>query len=121
MSLDFDFTGIRDWEELHSDEDQLGISHGLVWGALATGIGTLTEQNVPEYYARIKVLEQLGTHLLSSSEGPYAITVQDVRRRVGLRTNVFPEESRAKWVKRTLVAELDRHVREAARAEQVPA
>jgi hypothetical protein len=121
VSLDFNFTAIRDYEELHADDDQLAVSHGLVWGALATGIGTLTEKNVPEYYARIKVLEELGTHLLQTADGPYKITIQDVRRRVGLKTNVFPEEARSKWVKRTLEASLDRHVREAARAEGVPA
>lgn len=121
MSLDFDFRSIRDYEELHSDPEQLVLSQGLVWGALATGIGRLTDQNVPEFYARVKVLEQLGTHLLAGPDGPYQVTIQDVRRRVGLKTNVFPEESRAKWIKRTLESELNTHVRAAAKAEAVPA
>jgi hypothetical protein len=100
MALTFDFTAcpIADpWSD-----DNKALTEALIWGTMAAGIGTLTRDNLPEFAARLDVSGYWGN-------GPKP-TVEDLLPYVGLRTNVFPAESRAKWLKRVIGADLDSKV-----------
>lgn len=112
MSLDWNIRAVENYQDLTADENQQAVTQAVVFGCIATGIGTLTEENWAEYAVRATLLQTspIGHPWLIGSEGPVPVTAEDVKRRIGLTTNVFPEESRAKWVKRIVSAEMDRAV-----------
>jgi len=99
MSLNWDLTraSITDpW-----DDDNKALTEALIWGTMFTGIGNLTREDLPEFLARLDVAGYwTGT----------PPTVEQVLPYVGLRTNVFPKETRAKWLKRVIGGDLDRKV-----------
>ncbi len=105
MSLNWSLEGCEDWEALKTDEEW-PITQTLIFATMGVGIGEITEKTLPEFYARIAFLERLnGSFVKAQSEDgsdwvDRPITVEDIRRRIGLTTNVFPQETRAKWAKR---------------------
>ena len=105
MALTYDFTQCA-ISEPWSDENK-GLSESLIWGCMGTGIGTLTRDNLPEFRARMI----LGEFWLLPEGGAYP-SIEDLLPYVGLKTNVFPEESRSKWLKRVMGSRLDDLVRE---------
>lgn len=98
MALSYDFTTVKGIDELHKDEDERAISHSLIWATMSVGIGDLTEKNLEEFYIRVKFLERDGT-FMNSHDKEYPFTLEMLRKRVGLRTNVG-YESRSAWLKR---------------------
>jgi hypothetical protein len=88
------------------------LTNAFIWHSLSTGIGTITEDNAPEVYARISILEQVYGASLLTSEGPRPITMDDVTRHIGLKTNAsFKDESRASFMKRHITYKLDESAR----------
>jgi hypothetical protein len=92
----------------------------LIWYTMFTDIGwEVTEENAPEFYARIHLMEKLGSPLLSAPARtksgrlakrggrpylvPCYITPEDVKSVIGLRVNVSPEP-RLKWAKKKVIA-----------------
>lgn len=139
MSLNYDLSKIKDydavcWTEAKEDAawsptkkgDKVmnPITNALIWVTMQIGIGEITEENAVEFYSRIHFSEKLfGTNLSNGGE-PYFLTFEDVRRHIGLKTNVFPKETDAKWGARlikTFVAEqrskIERAAKNAARGE----
>jgi len=106
LSLNWDVTKCADADAL-TTEDQWPITDAMIWACMFTGIGTITEKNVAEFHARLIV----GGYWMSEPL-PYA----EVRRYIGLSTNVFPEETRAKWLKRIMGERMDGEVRKAERS-----
>jgi hypothetical protein len=118
MALDYDFGGIAKetrtvvaaWDEPFNGikkGDLLinPVSKAIVFATMSVGIGEITEANYAEFYKRLRFYEALFGHVLSFGEGPLKgarITVQDIKDHIGLRTNVFPKESDAKWHKRIM-------------------
>ncbi len=113
MSLDWNASKVADYETLHSTDEGWAVTQALVFGSIGTGMGTITEENAAEVFARIALIERLHGAFLQSSEGPVNITLDDVKRRVGLSTNVFGTEPRAKFLKRQAGSFLDETVRAA--------
>ncbi len=107
MSLTIDHRKIRDYQELHADESQLQISTTIGFATMPIGLGEITEKNVGEFFARLDYLQRAAGGFLSGPEGPYFITADDVIRRIGMRTNVFPAEPRSKWLKRVVGQDFD--------------
>ncbi len=104
MSLNWDLSKAEDWESLKTDEEW-PVTQTLIFRTMAVGIGEITEKTLPEFYARIAFLERLNGSFVKAQDDSGAwvdrpITVDDIRRRIGLTTNVFPQETRAKWAKR---------------------
>lgn len=102
------------------------ITNALIWHSLNTGIGTITEENVAEVWARISFVEHIYGASLLNSEGPRPITRDDVRKHIGLKTNAsFKVESRPSFLKRHAASYLDDQVRgykaSAERAEKATA
>lgn len=72
------------------------ITHALIWHTMAIGMGSITERNWQEFYRRVHCRERVAGSLLLSSEGsPHHIKPQDVRRHIGLKTNVAEESAAA--------------------------
>lgn len=126
MALTWDLTDIENYEELlvpyegedakEGDKTLDGITNTLIWLSISTGIGTITEKNWTEVYARVKFLERDGA-LMNRGGEPVYFTTADVRRRIGLKTNAsFKDETRAAFLKK-FGTDLDRYKRAAEREE----
>jgi hypothetical protein len=103
MPLNWNIENCKDWETLKTDEEW-PLTHALIWASMSIGIREITEENLPEYYARI--------HIWESLRGPYTsrrdpetgkfkgkpVSVEDLRKRIGLWTNASTM-SRTKWLK----------------------
>jgi hypothetical protein len=92
VSLDYDFSKCENAKDLMSDEEW-PITNAIIWGCISTGIGTITKDNADEWYARNRFMDEV-----YNVQG--RITRADVEKRIGLHTNVYPEETRNVWYKR---------------------
>jgi len=95
VSLNYDLTNtsVEDpWDDEHK-----ALTEALIWGTMMAGIGTLTREDLPEFMARLDVSKYWTTPPTMEQVLPY----------VGLRTNVFPKETRAKWLKRVIGSDMD--------------
>lgn len=93
----------------HEDgtESQNPVTYTIVVSTMAIGIGRLTRAKAADFYARLRVLDKLHGPFVRDGDGkPRPITPEDVLAHVGLTTNVFPEETQAKWIKRILSDQL---------------
>ena len=107
MALTWDLTNIEGYETACYDANGLApVTYRLIWTTLQIGIGEITEENAAEFYARLRIAE--GT---LDTLAVIAIEPADIRRHVGLRTNV-KTETRSKWVRRYVIGELDDIARE---------
>lgn len=103
MSLDWDYGNCpKDvWRRKEFDESYYGwlkpVAYTLIWNCMSIGIGEITEKNWKEVAFRTHLLEGLRGNYLYE-RGP--ITNEEIKAHIGLHTNVFPKESRAKWLKR---------------------
>lgn len=89
MSLNWDLRAI---ESRDLSEEGLRVTESLIWGTMATGIGEITEENWAEFHARLAFAAKL--------DGIEAVSPQKVRAHIGLKTNVFPNKTRAQWLRR---------------------
>lgn len=95
MSLDWNATGVRDFDQLTDNE--YVTRDALVWATMAIGIGVITEENAQEFYSRLSLLEKVtGASRFKDGE-PLYFTPDDVKRFIGLTTNVFPKWSKTKF------------------------
>ncbi len=123
MSLDWSLKGIRDWEtvcyvarqpgdpnypakgdpEWRFEEDGTArrlhwTTNALIWAAMVTQLTGITEANAAEWTRRLDLWEHaMHSFLLGDGGKPVYLTEADVRRHIGLHTNVFPAYSARKW------------------------
>lgn len=107
MSLDWDLTKIDKHEELwikEGDGRRLSpMTEALIWACLHVGIGEITEKTVDEFYTRVKVWERgIGTLTRDRDGNEVATTYAEVKRHIGLRTNVFPKETDAAFARKII-------------------
>lgn len=121
MSLNWDATSIKYFKD-NPDEllVEVPYSYGdgestytdlnvetksLVFGSMSIGMGTITEKNHLEFYARWKTLEKLdrGFYLYAifndGEKDCQKLTLDVVKKHIGLSTNVS-YESQGKWAER---------------------
>jgi hypothetical protein len=83
MSLDYNMSAIKDYDELKTDEE-FAKTNAMIWDTLATDIGHIKdEETAMKFYARAVMFS--GAIM---SGDPLVYTLADVFRRIGLRTNV---------------------------------
>ena len=88
------------------------VANALIWHSLNTGIGTITEENAAEVYARVSFVETLYGASLIGPDGPVKLTMEDIIQHVGLKTNAsFKVETRASFLKRHATSKLNDSVR----------
>jgi hypothetical protein len=105
MALNWSIAEVEDWKELAEDDTQRVVTDAIVWHALGIDIGEITPSNWPEVYARINYREKLHGAMCSQGGEPYFITKEDVKRRIGLSTNVITL-GRAAWAMKLLDGEM---------------
>ena len=92
MSLDWDITKCKNDEEIRLNQEVEGdITEQIIWSSLITKLGDITEDNWAEWYARYVIWNRVLCF-------PNDLEAKDFHRRIGLSTNVFPAESRSKWL-----------------------
>ena len=79
MALHTNISNCVNWEELNTDENY-PLTQKIYFVTMVTDLGQITDTNYGEFYARIKVYAAI--------TGDDDITLQDVKRRIGLTTNV---------------------------------
>lgn len=87
MPLTYDFTRIDDFQALHETEWERIVTDVFIWLSMPLEIGEITEENAGLVHFGIGLLDHLDGPFLNKDGKPYQITEQDVRRRIGLRTN----------------------------------
>jgi len=95
VSLDFDCTKSR------LDEVSPGVKQGLVFYTMFVGMGDIKDSNIDEFIARIRFHEKIDGPICSTDGEPYSVPDEDIRKAIGLRTNVG-FESRQKFAKRMI-------------------
>ena len=92
MSLDWDITKCKNDEEIRLNQEVEGdITEKIIWSSLITKLGEITEDNWAEWYARYVIWNRV---LCFDND----LEAKDFHRRIGMSTNVFPAESRSKWL-----------------------
>lgn len=87
MALNWNISKVENHEEL-TGSPEWALTDALIWATLAVGIGSITAKNYKEFYGRLHLLELIhGTFRVRDGK-PYYITIDDVKRRIGLETNV---------------------------------
>jgi hypothetical protein len=115
MSLSFELTKVKDFKELLGDDGMpLPKTQSIIFSTISAGMGEITEKNYIEFYLRVAASDAM-------SQWPKGepITLEQVRRHIGLKTNVFPMESRSKWIKRVMdndIREIEYRIRRDAQA-----
>lgn len=118
MSLNWNLTKVKNHDRVcftNWKKDENGelsgtmkpVTNSLIWITMSIGMGEITEKNYDEFFMRIEILQKAldKPYLVSTSKKtgkhkPYYITLEHVKQHIGLRTNVFPMETRSKWMKR---------------------
>jgi len=123
MALTWSVKDVKDWENVcniiatvdwPADGTKKGdkllnpVTSAMIWHSLNTGIGRITEDNAPEVFARIALVERLYGASLRKDGKDCPITKEDVIAHIGLTTNAsFKDESRASFLKRHATRKLD--------------
>ena len=103
MSLNWEITNVKNWEEIAMNTEVEGdITEQIVWSSLITKLGDITEDNWYEWYARNYIWNRV---LGFDNE----LIPEDFHRRIGMTTNVFPAESRSKWLNGVIKKQLKEH------------
>lgn len=116
MSLSYDLTAIdrRFWHADEATEEVKEVTNTMIWATIAVDMGAITEKNWEEFAERLEAYQQLRGALMQRWDGSAIadrpLTAEEVRERIGLKTNVTTT------TKRQFQAKLDRLKKEAARA-----
>lgn len=121
MPLTWDVSNVADHEHVcfmgEGDVRQASpITQAIVMMSMSIRIGSITEKNAGEFYARLYFLEKLDGPFVVKEGEPYHITPEDVRAHVGMYVNVTTE-SRAKFLN-SFKVDLDARVREYEKAQR---
>lgn len=114
MALRWDIREIDDHKKLCYTENDDGtfnvhpVTDNLIWGTMAVELGGITEENAQEFYIR------LCEYAAASGFDVPPVSLEDVRRHIGLKTNVGSTKPGkwAQWRKKLACIWRDRIERE---------
>ena len=88
MSLNYDLSHIANWQELlDSSGCTTPTTEAVIFLTLFVGINEITEKNAVEFACRVHLFETFGDPLLKGPNGPVRLTLADIQRHIGLKTN----------------------------------
>jgi hypothetical protein len=100
MSLDFNLTKIKNYKSVcWRGENMNPVTEALIWSTMAVGIGVISDKTLDKFSQRLRVWERVHGPFLHG-RGP--ITRAEVEDHLGLSTNVFPQESDSRFMKKLL-------------------
>ena len=88
MALTYDFTKVEDFDALREDDNERVINDMIVWATVFVDMGEITKDNYLEFAKRVHMWEKANGALSYRDGESYYLTPEDVRKRIGLRTNV---------------------------------
>jgi len=100
MALNWNVEDVANWQELFVEieggyREMIEIHERILRYTMTIGIGRITEKNWKKFYDRVYMWERVhGTEYYTLYElKPIYVTEDDVKRMIGLRTNVsdFPK------------------------------
>ena len=104
MPLDFSFRDVENWREVCRDKDGRvnGITEALIWLTMTIGISDITHKNYEEFHRRLLEYDIFSdsTPVRTKGIGNRHITLEEIRKHIGLSTNAGSELTRAAWEKR---------------------
>lgn len=86
MSLNYDFMKC----EGPKDDNERVALDCLIWATMTVGLGEITEKNAHEFFSRIALYEKAQGPFRTSGKGGVYFTPQEIKRWIGLKTNVSP-------------------------------
>lgn len=126
MSLDFDLrkipletrTVIATYDDrmdgvTKGDRIMSPVTKSLIFSTMSIGIGEITDKTVDEFVARLDLFQKIHGALMHAFDHDAQewverpLTRADVVAHKGLSTNVFPMETRGKWVARMVTKSRD--------------
>lgn len=115
MSLDWDITKCKINNSKDMTDDEWVVFQTVVFNCLAIDIGEITEGNWEEYFQRTYVWERIAGAGMCRWEDeekiPVYLTPADIKKWIGLHTNVFPKSTDANFNKKVIGVLKDRAVR----------
>ena len=104
MPLDFSFRDVENWREVCRDKDGRvnGVTEALIWLTMTIGISDITHKNYEEFHRRLLEWDICSdsTPVHQNGIGNRHITLEEIRKHIGLGTNAGSELTRAAWEKR---------------------
>ena len=98
MSLDWNVSEVKNMESVcfelrQEDEETPGrylnpITKELIWATIAIEMGQITEKNYCEFWMRLSMNDLVYGPRIGYRKGSRSITLEEVRKHIGLRTNV---------------------------------
>lgn len=93
MSLDWNATKVKNWQELQDDPSEAVCNETIIFTTMLIDMGQITEKNYKEFYARCSLYEKLHgarrNRLSKDGQLEYIyFTLDEIKRRIGLSTNV---------------------------------
>lgn len=87
MALNWSIKKCKNWKQLTEDK-AWPLTDRMIWATMYVDIGSITKANHEEFYRRLHIVEQQdGAFLMRGGKESY-ITLADVKRYIGLETNV---------------------------------
>jgi hypothetical protein len=83
MALNFNFAQVSEWQKLHSDNAEWAKTEHIIWHTMAVHLNAITEKNWEKFAQRY-----FAWHKLHNTPANGKVSVDDIKRRIGLRTNV---------------------------------
>ena len=107
MALNWDVTGVKNWEELFSkneeDSEMNKIYERVVMFTLTIGVRNITEKNWKKFFDRVYMWEKIkgANYYIVGENGREAVFIkeEDVNRMIGLSTNAT-EFSKTEFLKK---------------------
>lgn len=93
------------------------VTNALIWATLSVGMNSITEENHRKFYDRLRLQQKLFGPELRQGGAPYFISLDEVKRNIGLKTNA-DNKADAAWLKLTFAShqsEVERELRVAAK------
>lgn len=91
MSLNWNITNVKDWEEIIADDDERVVLDTAIWLTVAVGMPQITEKNWRDFYVRVAFYEKLyGCMMVKNDDGNLIgvpFTADNAERLIGLHTN----------------------------------
>ena len=115
MALHFDLTAVENSDELYNADgsDLDGVTKTIVFATMNVGLGSITDENAGEFYARLTIIDKLMGPFIMDDARHSLLTPEAIIRHIGLKTNVA-KESRPAWTKRIMTYVLDENARKLA-------
>jgi hypothetical protein len=101
MSLDFDVSKIKDYENVTTFVNSEGkavwhpVTNALVWASIPCGYWCITEKNYQTVYGRVNAWQRAVGGLIT--RGKIWLTLDDVEMHIGLRTNATEKTDSEFW------------------------